>query len=53
MNNNIEKLAALSSKGESYTERFLRFRIELPPPFTFVTELALWALAAYGAFRLF
>ena len=50
---NQEDYNRAKAVAESYTERFLVLRIGLPAPFTFVTESALWALACYGALKLF
>lgn len=39
-------------KAESWTEKFLMWRIGLPTPWTFTFESVLWVFAIFGAFKL-
>lgn len=47
-----EDLNRALATAESWTEKALLFRIGLPAPLTFVSEAILWALSAYGAWKL-
>lgn len=41
------------ASAESVTEKWLLMRVAMPPPFTFIIEAVYFALALYGAWRMF